>query len=253
MEGSTTNFVKFIMLTTAEKSFLYACCWGDATIAKSGTLLIRHSAKQKEYMEWKVSNLCKILKCDYWMEDYFAVCNGKQYPAYRWHSPVFDILKTIRKELYPNGKKIITKNFLTCLDAQSLAILYMDDGNLHIRKRGFNAKGEPYIRERIIEIALYVSAQEAELIQHWIKDLTGATMSIREPMKTLSPGKYNLRCNGKASRSFIQAIEKYKLPSMSYKFDLRYDLSSNRGKAQWSEADLLKYAEADKKTRARNT
>jgi hypothetical protein len=241
------------MLTDAEKSFLYACCWGDATIAKSGTLLIRHSAKQKDYMEWKVKALCHILKCDYWIESYFAVCNGKQYPAYRWHSPVSDILKHIRKKLYPEGKKIITKDFLSHLNAQSLAVLYMDDGNLHIRKRGFNAKGEPYIRERIIEIALYVSAEEAKLIQYWIKDLTGAAMTIREPMKTLSPGKYNLRCNGKSSRSFIQAIEQYKLPTMSYKFDLCYDLSSNRGKSQWSEADLLKYAEADKETRARNT
>jgi hypothetical protein len=240
------------MLTDAEKSFLYACCWGDATIAKSGTLVVRHSAKQKEYMEWKVRALCHILKCDFWMEDYLATCNGKQYPACRWHSPVSDTIKSIRKELYPGDKKTITKDFLSHLNAQSLAVLYMDDGNLHIRKRGLNAKGEPYIRERIIELALYVSAQEAESIQAWIKDLTGATMSIREPMKTLSPGKYNLRCNGKASRSFIQAIEKYKLPSMSYKFDLRYDLSSNRGKSQWSEADLLKYAEADKETRARN-
>lgn len=241
------------MLTDTEKSFLYACCWGDAAIAKSGVLLVRHSAKQKEYMEWKIKTLCHILKCDYWIESYFAICNGKQYPAYRWHSPVSDVLKSIRKELYPEGKKKITKTFLSNLDAKSLAILYMDDGSLHIRKRGLNAKGEPYIRERIIEIALYVSVDEAELIQSWIKDLTGAVMKIREPMKTLSPGKYNLRCNGKSSRSFIQAIEEYKVPSMEYKFDLHYDLTSNRGKALWSEADLLKYAEADKETRVRNT
>lgn len=186
------------------------------------------------------------------MEDYLASCNGKQYPSCRWHSPVSETLKDIRKELYPEGTKKITKSFLSILDLQSLAILFMDDGNLHLRKRGTNAKGEPYIRERILEIALYVSVQEAELIQSWIKDLTGATLTLREPMKKLSPGKYNLRCNGKAARAFIQAIEKYKVSSMNYKFDLHYDLTSNRGKALWSEADLLKYAEADKETRARN-
>lgn len=241
------------MLTNSEKAFLYACCWGDATIAKSGTLLIRHSSKQKEYLKWKVETLCRILKCDFWIEDYFASCNGKLYPACRWHSPVSSVLKTVRQELYPEGKKFITKDFLSYLDLQSLAILYMDDGNLNLRKRGINAHGDPYIRERIIEIALYVSAEEAELVQKWIKDLTGAKMSLREPIKKLSPEKYNLRCNGSASRSFIQAIEHYKVPSMSYKFDLQYDSSSNRGKSKWSEADLSKYTEADKGTRARNT
>lgn len=204
-------------------------------------------------MEWKVKNLCRILNCDFWIEDYLAVCNGKKYPAYRWHSPVSPILKEVRAELYPDGKKFITSEFLSRLNLQSLAILFMDDGNLHLRKRGINAKGDPYIRERIIEIALYVSANEAELIRNWIKELTSAVMTAREPMKKLSPGKYNLRCNGTSSRAFIQAIEKYKVSSMNYKFDLQYDLSSNRGKSKWSEADLLKYTEADKETRARNT
>lgn len=204
-------------------------------------------------MEWKVERLCRILNCEFWMEDYLAVCSGKYYPSCRWYSPVSNTIKRIREELYPDGAKRITKNFLSNLDLQSLAILFMDDGNLHLRKRGTNAKGEPYVRERILEIALYVSAEEAELIQAWIKDITGAVLTAREPMKKLSPGKYNLRCNGKSTRSFIQAIEEYKVPSMNYKFDLQYDFSSSRGKSQWSEADLLKYTEADKETRARNT
>lgn len=241
------------MLSTQDKAFLYGACLGDGTVTKSGYLSLRHSIKQIDYLKWKVEKLCSILDCDFWVKPYDAVCNGKKYPACLWYSPVSDVLKNIRKELYIDNRKTITQEFLSNLDLQSLALLHMDDGNLHIRTRGKNKNGDPYIRERRIELNLYVSLSEALLLSDWIFSQTGARLAAREPNKKSSPGAFNLRCDGFNTRKFVQAIESFKIPSMEYKFSLHYDMSSNKGKSKWSEADLQKYAEVDKETRARNT
>lgn len=241
------------MLSDPDKAFLYGACFGDGTVTKAGYLSIKHSIKQMPYLKWKVEKLCSILNCNFWIKPYDAVCKGKKYPACMWYSPVSDILKNIRKELYIDNQKTLTQEFLSNLNLQSLAILHMDDGNLHIRTRGMNKNGDLYIRERRIELSLYVSLDEALLLSDWIFDQTGAKLTAREPNKKSSPDSFNLRCEGFNARKFIQAIENFKIPSMEYKFALHYDMSSNRGKSRWSEADLQKYAEADKETRARNT
>ena len=73
-------------------------------------------------------------------------------------------------------------------------------------------------------------------------------------MKTKSPNKWNLRGNGTQARLFVEALKPYGCKAMNYKFDLRYDTRTNRGKSKWSEADRNKFVvEADKVTRARNT
>lgn len=241
------------MLSPADRSFLHACCWGDGTVSQSGVLLLRHSAKQWDYLEWKAQEAARILGCDFWVAPYQAKCKGKEYPACKWYSAASEEIKDLRAILFAEGVKKITPEFLGPIDRRGLAVLYMDDGSLHLRKRGQARDGSPYIRERIVELALYVTYEEVILIQQWILGLTGALLTPREPMKKLSPGKYNLRGNGTQARRFIQAIEEYQIPSMRYKFDLQYDTRTNRGKAYWSEADLCQYTGADKGTRARDT
>ena len=73
-------------------------------------------------------------------------------------------------------------------------------------------------------------------------------------MKSKNPTKWNLRASGTQARNFIEALKPYGCKAMQYKFDLRYDTRTNRGKSKWSEADRNKFvAEADKVTRARGT
>lgn len=240
------------MVPDSDKAFLYGVCWGDGCITKSGFLKISHSAKQADYLTWKVDNLSRILGCESWIEFYLAKCKGKEYPACQWYSPVSDELKSLREFLYPLGEKRVSREFLSYMNVQSLAILHMDDGHLYLRKRGIKKNGEPYIRERQVELNLYVSLEEAILISDRIFELTNARFKPRQPNKKGCPDSYNLRCEGTNCRKFIQSIEKYKIPPMEYKFALQYDKNSHRGKASWSEADLHKYVEADKGTRARN-
>lgn len=221
-------------------------------------LQIAHSAKQREYLRWKVGRLNRILNCSHpiRMATATATASGEHHDVARWWSQASAELYPIWKELYPDGRKRITAGYLREIGLEGLALLYMDDGSLHLRKRGCSTRtGDPYIRERIVELSLYVPHDVCVMVGDWIEGLTGASLTPREPMRAQSPGKWNLRASGTQARRFVEALRPYGCQAMAYKFDLRYDTRTRRGKSCWSEADQRRVMalEADKVTRARST
>ncbi len=246
------------MLSRSDRSFLKGACLGDGHVRKVTTypsLHLTHCKKQFEYLRWKAGRLNRIFAISQPIKDRDSFKNGKNHPAVQWWSNQQEELLPIYRDLYPQGKKAITASFLRDVDNEGLALLYMDDGNLHLRKRGNSTRtGEPYVRERIVELALYVSFDTALVVSDWIESLTGASLTPRVPMRAHNPNFWNLRANGRNARHFVEALKPYACKAMSYKFDLRYDSRTNRGKSKWSEADLEKLSlEADKVTRARST
>ncbi len=256
MEGSTTNTAR--MLSRSDRSFLKGACLGDGCLQHRVTypsLWIGHAKKQFEYLRWKAGRLNSIFGIKQPIKDRMFSCQSGEFSGCQWWSNQQELLLPLYRELYPQGKKVITPVFLRDIGLEGLSLLYMDDGNLHLRKRGKSTQtGEPYIRERIVELALYVPYDTALLVSDWIEGLTGASLTPREPMKTKSPGNWNLRGNGTQARQFVEALKPYGCEAMRYKFDLRYDTRTNRGKSKWSEADRNKFVvEADKVTRVRST
>lgn len=246
------------MLSRSDRSFLKGACLGDGCLKHQTTypsLFIAHSKKQFEYLRWKVGRLNRIFGIKQPIYERVSTCQTGSFPACQWWSNQQELLLPLYKELYPQGKKVITPSFLRDIGLEGLSLLYMDDGNLHLRHRGSSPRtDEPYVRERIVELALYVPYDIALLMSDWIESLTGASLTPREPMKTKSPNKWNLRGSGTQARLFVEALKPYGSKAMSYKFDLRYDTRTNRGKSKWSEADRNKFVvEADKVTRARGT
>lgn len=245
------------MLTRSDRSFLKGACLGDGCLIKNTaypSLVIGHSKKQFEYLRWKAGRLNRILGITRPIETRVSRCQSGEFEVCSWRSNQHELLLPIYKELYPAGKKEFSPLYLRDVGLEGLATLYMDDGNLHLRKRGKSTRtGEPYVRERIVELALYVSYETALFVSDWIETLTGASLTPREPMKSKSPDKWNLRGSGTSARRFVESLTPYGCQGMSYKFDLRYDTRTNRGKSKWSEADREKHLpEADKVTRARS-
>jgi len=245
------------MLSKEDRSFLKGACLGDGCLRHQVTypsLYIAHAQKQFEYLFWKVERLNRIFGIKQPIKERMCTNQSGTFPGCQWWSNQQELLLPLYKELYPQGKKVITFSFLKDIGLEGLSLLYMDDGNLHLRQRGTSTQtGEPYIRERIVELALYVPYDTAVLLSSWIASLTGASLTPREPMKAKSPDKWNLRGNGTQARRFVEALKPYSCEAMSYKFDLRYDTRTNRGKSKWSEADRNKFVvEADKVTRARS-
>jgi hypothetical protein len=246
------------MLSQSDRSFLKGACLGDGCLRRQvsyPSLYLVHSEKQFEYLRWKAGRLNRILGIKQPIKA--RVCTNQigEYPGYQWWSNKSELLLPLYKELYPQGKKVITAGFLRDIGREGLCLLYMDDGNLHLRKRGSSTRGgEPYVRERIVELALYVPYDTALLVSDWIESLTGASFTPRVPDRAKNPTKWNLRASGTQARQFVEALQPFGCKAMRYKFDLRYDTRTNRGKSKWSEADRNKFVvEADKVTRARGT
>jgi hypothetical protein len=246
------------MLSRSDRSFLKGACIGDGCLTRQTTypsLSLVHSKKQFEYLRWKVGRLNRIFGIKQPIKERIFTNQTGKFPGHQWWSNQQELLLPLYKELYPQGKKVITASFLRDIGLEGLALLYMDDGNLYLRPRGNSTRTEkPYIRERIVELALYVPYDTALLVSDWIESLTGASLTPRVPMKTKNPDKWNLRGSGNQTRQFVEVLKPYGCKAMHYKFDLRYDTRTNRGKSKWSEADRNKFVvEADKVTRARST
>lgn len=248
------------MHSRSERSFLKGACLGDGHLRRIGPatalLQIAHSSKQREYLRWKVGRLNRILGCSHSIRDEEIKVQGSLHSVCRWWSHASAELYPVWRDLYPQGRKRITGSFLRDVGLEGLALLYMDDGHLYLRRRGQCVRtGEPYIRERIVEIALYVPHDTCVMIGDWIEGLTGAQLIPREPNRSKSPGMWNLRASGTQARRFVDSLRAYGCQAMAYKFDLRYDSRTMSGKVNWSEADRISHgiAEADKVTRARST
>ena len=246
------------MLTRSDRSFLKGVCLGDGCLrhlTAYPSLHISHSQKQFEFLRWKVGRLNRVLGIKQPIKSREANCQTGAFPACQWWSNQSELLLPLYKELYPEGKKVFTACYLRDIGLEGLAVLYMDDGNLHLRKRGTSSNtGELYIRERIVELALYIPYDAALLVSDWIESLTGASLVPRVPMARKNPNLWNLRASGPSARQFVEALQPHGCKAMQYKFDLRYDSRTNRGKSKWSEADRNKFVEeADKVTRARST
>ena len=219
------------------------------------SLHISHSKKQFEFLRWKVGRLNRIFGIKQPIKDRESNCQSGVFPTCQWWSNQNELLLPIYRELYPQGKKTFTATFLRDVGLEGLAVLYMDDGNPHLRKRGKSAlTGDPYIRERIIELALYVPYDTALTVSDWIESLTGASLTPCASSAKKNSGLWNLKASGASARQFVEVLKPYGCKAMQYKFDLRYDTRTNRIKSKRSEADRNKcVVEADKVTRARST
>lgn len=123
-------------LTQHQKEFLIGCLLGDGYLSKptseksNSHFACQHGQEQSDYNKYKMTVL-ESLNAKYY--EY-----TRKTPSYRtgkYYS--YNIVSTVknkeltelRKKLYVNGKKTITKEILENFTAYSLAILFMDDGN----------------------------------------------------------------------------------------------------------------------------
>jgi hypothetical protein len=113
-------------LNDIEEQVIYGSLLGDGAInlQKQNRYNFRecHSTKQINYLKWKA----KLLKR--WNSKIYEINNYNRVELY---TPYHSIWKNIRKEIYKNNKKIITKKWLDKIDYLGLMIWIGDDGTRH--------------------------------------------------------------------------------------------------------------------------
>lgn len=206
-------------LTNIDKAILIGLLLGDGYIDPRGQIQIRHCEKQKDYCIYKAKllhSVCggkdiKILE---------TIIDGKKnhllYDSYRTYGikKQSKRFKEIRDLLYPNGKKEITQEILNYLTPLSIALWWMDDGNL-IQKKQKNGMPGPYM----LRLYTYSSKEENELIKNYFLETYNMEWNVVHADGDKTGTQFMLRCGQTEGRKFLNIIrnEVKKVPCMAYK------------------------------------
>ena len=190
------------------RDLLISMAIGDGTVKTSGHLVVKHCVRQKEYLEWKITQLknCGV-NCTL---PYYVSNNG--YGAYEFRTYNSKFLKTLRKVLY-NPKKRLTRKLLNRLTPLGIAIWYMDDGSISNYKDSGGT-----IKSSILTISTCLTKEENQVIIDYFQEVWGIRFGQRK-MKN----SFALCCRTKEARKFLKVIEPYVLQveCMKYKLSVK--------------------------------
>jgi hypothetical protein len=204
-----------------KKSILISLVIGDGSITQQrkkvknkvytyANFEVIHSYKQKEYIEWK-ANLCRSItgnRCN--VREKIVkerVINGKITPellAYRFTCSN-NYFRVLRKWLYPQGKKVLSKKYISYLDEQGIAIWYMDDGSTYIPKQGKTCFS--------CEISTHIPEKDALELIELFKEKWNISFFLHKKAEN----QFNIRCYTKEAYKFIQLIKPFVPQCMEYK------------------------------------
>lgn len=195
-------------------NLLYALALGDGHVYNKrdkrfknrpsyAGIVFFHSLKQLPYLEFKRNLLL----------NFFGNCpqirefNNNGYPGVTLTKGDV-IFKKIHAKLYPNNVKTISREILDTFDAKCLAIWYMDDGGLGVKKRD----GKIHAFDLIINT--HTTLDQNQVIIDYFNEVWGVRFT-----QVKNKGHYRLRCGTKEAKKFIEIIEPFILPMFLYKID----------------------------------
>lgn len=200
------------------RNLLIGLLIGDGTISNNNVFKIAHCKAQKDYLEWKINQLKSCGIRNNGIKSYIKTKGFNiGVPVYYTQLNTIPFIKVLRRVFY-KGKKIIgNRKLLNRLSAKEIAIWYMDDGHINIRK----AKGRPC--GFYIKISTCEPKQEVQTIIDYFKEQWNINFYMYHEGK--KEDSYSLCCGTKEGLKFIDIIKPYVLqvPSMIHK--ITYDLT----------------------------
>lgn len=204
--------MKQVKVSKKIQSLIIGSLLGDGYLSKpknrGNYFEVQHSNRQLEYLKWK-------------RERFFeeGLEPSTLYSLKKYNANKFQIYGAkfngllLRHQLYPNNNKIITRYHLNKLDAEGLAIWFMDDGGKVLTKRNGNICG------RYLKISTYSFTYDEHLIiQNYFKVVWSINCSIK-----MDKGKYYwIKFSATEAKKLIQIIEPFIHPTLLYKIDLNY-------------------------------
>ena len=179
-------------ITKESRNLLIALLLGDGTIMNNNVFKLAHCEQQKDYLEWKIKQLKEAGIRNSGLKTYIS-SNG-----------------------YNVGKTLLNR-----LDAKGIAIWYMDDGHINIRK---DKNGRPM--GFYVKIATCLPKRELQIILDYFKEVWDVKFYMFHEGK--KEDSYSLCCGTKEGIKFINIVKPYvsQVPSMIHK--IIYDLSQRR-------------------------
>lgn len=226
--------------------FTLATALGDGSLGvpsrrpNSRYLSFTHSAAQRDYLVYKVSRINAELGTSASVSPPRAVRDKRTGQSYLSCQSmlVSPHLRELHELLYPQGKKVISREVLKGLGLEALAIYWMDDGcvvhSMYARNRGL--------------LATYCDKEHAEAHCDWINALTGV-----ESVPYQDRAHFRVRINASDMPRLVRCIRPYVHSSMHKKVALVYSGYNTRSKREYETSLTIPFVdEGDKATRARN-
>ena len=209
-------------ITKESRNLLIALLLGDGTICNNNVFKLAHAQQQKDYLEWKIKQLNDAGIRNNGLKTYVKTCGyNTGVNVYYTQLNIIPFIKVLKRIFYKPKKVLGNRKLLNRLDAKGVAIWYMDDGHINIRK---DKDGRPM--GFYIKIATCLPKNELQIIIDYFKEVWDVNFyTFHEGKKEDS---FSLCCGTKEGLKFINIIKKYVLqvPSMVHK--IQYDLSQRR-------------------------
>ena len=231
LEGSTTKLnhklertliVMKSKITKESRNLLIGMLLGDGTISNNYVFKLAHCAEQLDYLEWKIKQLGEAGIRNNGVKSYIKTKGFNiGVPVYYTQLNIIPFIKVLRRVMYKEKKIIGNRKLLNRLDAKGIAIWYMDDGHINIRK---DKDGRPmgfYIR-----ISTCEPKAEVQTIIDFFKEQWNINFYMFHEGK--KEDSYSLCCGTKEGLKFIGIVKPYvsQVPSMIHK--ITYDLSQRK-------------------------
>ena len=209
-------------ITKESRNLLIALLLGDGTICSNNVFKLAHAEQQKDYLEWKIKQLNYAGIRNSGLKSYVKTCGyNTGVNVYYTQLNIIPFIKVLRRVFYKPTKVLGNRKLLNRLDAKGIAIWYMDDGHINIRK---NKDGRPM--GFYIKIATCLPKAELQIIIDYFKEVWDVNFYMFHEGK--KEDSFSLCCGTKEGLKFINIVKKYVLqvPSMVHK--TQYDLSQRR-------------------------
>lgn len=209
-------------ITKESRNLLIGMLLGDGTISNNNVFKIAHSESQRDYLEWKVKQLKEAGIRNNGIKSYTKIKGYKTgVPVYYTQLNIIPFIKVLRKVFYKEKKILGNRKLLNRLDAKGIAIWYMDDGHINIRK---TKDGRPM--GFYIKISTCEPKQEVQTIIDFFKEQWDINFYMFHEGK--KEDSYSLCCGTKEGLKFIDIVKPYvsQVPSMIHK--ITYDLSQRK-------------------------
>ena len=209
--------------TKEGRNLLIGMLLGDGTISNNNVFKLAHSTEQKDYLEWKISQLKEAAIRNTGIKSYISSRGyNKGSEVLYTQLNIIPFIKVLRRVVYKNGKKTFSRKLLNRLDAKGIAIWFMDDGHINIRKN----KGRPC--GFYIKISTCEPKEEVQTIIDFFKEQWNINFYMFHEGK--KEDSYSLCCGTKEGLKFIELVKPYvsQVPSMIHK--ITYDLTQRRNK-----------------------
>ena len=209
-------------ITKESRNLLIGMLLGDGTISNNNVFKIAHSESQRDYLEWKVKQLKEAGIRNNGIKSYIKIKGYKTgVPVYYTQLNIIPFIKVLRKVFYKEKKILGNRKLLNRLDAKGIAIWYMDDGHINIRK---TKDGRPM--GFYIKISTCEPKQEVQTIIDFFKEQWNINFYMFHEGK--KEDSYSLCCGTKEGLKFIDIVKPYvsQVPSMIHK--ITYDLSQRK-------------------------